>query len=72
MPGEIIAEEIDRPAIFNVAKVARTVGEELLDVGRDTLPCGGRPPRLGRVVERCEASGAIRLEPRANGVLVAV
>jgi len=26
MLGEIIAEEIDRPAVFNVAEVARTVG----------------------------------------------
>jgi hypothetical protein len=41
-------------------------------VGRDTLPCGGRPPRLGRGVEPWEARDAIRLEPRAHGGLVAV
>jgi hypothetical protein len=70
--GEIIAQEIDGPTIFNVAKVAGTVGEELLEVGRDALPGGGRPPRLGGVLQPWEASGPIRLEPGANRVLVAV
>ena len=41
-------------------------------MGRNTRSYGGRPTRLGRVVESWEASGTIRLEPRANGVLVAV
>jgi hypothetical protein len=70
--GEIIAEEIDGPAVFNRAEMAGTVGEELLDLGGDTLPCGGRPSRWGRVMQPPEASAPIRLELGANGVLVAV
>jgi hypothetical protein len=72
MLSKIIAEKIDGPTVFNVAKVAGTVGEELLALGSDALPDEGRPSRLGRVLEPWEASGAIRLEPGANGVLIAV
>ncbi len=45
--GERIAEEIDGPAVFHIVEMAGTVGEEPLDLGGDTLPCGGRPARLG-------------------------
>src|SRR5918911_1046823 len=70
--GEIIAKEIDRPAVFNRAEVAGTVAEELLELLGDVLAFRGRPARLGGVMESCQARAAIGLEPRANGVLVAV
>ena len=70
--GEIIAEEIDRPAVFTRAEVAGTVDEELLELLGDVLAFRGRPSRLGCIMEPCQASDAIRLEPSANGVLVAV
>ena len=38
----------------------------------DVLTFRSRPSRLGGVMEPCQARAAIRLEPRANGVLVAV
>ena len=70
--GERIAEEMDRPAVFHRAAVAGTVDEELLELLGDVLALRSRPSRLGGVMESCQARAAIRLEPRANGVLVAV
>ena len=70
--GEIIAEEIDGPALFSIAEVAGTVGEELRDLYGNALAFCGGAPRLGGIVEPCKALGAIRLEPGANGMLVAL
>lgn len=42
--GEISTEEIHGPAVFNRAEVGGTVGEELLELCRDTLPKSSRPP----------------------------
>ena len=70
--GAIIAEEMDRPAVFHIAEVAGTVDEERLELLGTGLTFRGRPSRLGCVMEPCQARAAIRLEPRANGVLVAV
>jgi hypothetical protein len=52
--------------------VGGTVGEELLDLCRDTLPKSGRTPRWGGVGKAGAASRAVRLEPGAHGVLIAV
>jgi hypothetical protein len=70
--GAIIAEEMDRPAVFHIAEVAGTVDEERLELLGTGLTFRGRPSRLGGVLEPCQARTAIRLEPRAHGVLVAV
>lgn len=70
--GEIIAEEIDGPARFSRAAVAGTVNEEGRDLCGHALAFGGGAPWLGGRVEPCKALGAIRLEPGANGVLIAV
>jgi hypothetical protein len=69
---EIIAEEIDGPALFNRAKVAGTVDEELFELLGDVLAFRGWPPRLGCVMEPWETSGAVCLEPGTNGVFIAV
>jgi len=52
--------------------MAGTVDEELFELLGDVLAFRGRPSWLGGVLEPCQAREAIRLEPRANGVLVAV
>ena len=70
--GEIIADKIDGPALFNRAEMAGTVDEEVLDLCRNALAFGGGTPGLGRIVEPCQTLGAVRLEPGTNGVLVAV
>src|SRR5262249_34871385 len=70
--GAIITEEMDRPAFFNRAEVAGAGGQRLLELLGDVLAFRGRPSRLGRGMEPCQARAAIRLEPSAHGVLVAV
>lgn len=72
MLGKIIAEEIDGPALFNRAEMAGTVDEEVLDLCGNALACCSGAPGVGRFVEPCQTRGAIRLEPGAHGVLVAV
>ena len=70
--GAISAEELDRPAVFHRAAVAGPVDEELLELLGDVLAWRGRPSRLGGGMASCQARDALRLEPRVNGVLVAV
>ena len=36
-----------KPAVFHIAKMARTVTEELLELLGDVLALRGRPARLG-------------------------
>jgi hypothetical protein len=70
--GKIITDESHGPALCNRAEVGGTVGSELLKLCRDALPKSGRSPRLWGVVPAGEARRAIRLEPGAHGMLMAV
>jgi hypothetical protein len=69
---EIIAEESDGPALFNITAVTGTVDEELLDLFGNALAFGGWAPRWRCSAEPGKALCAIGFEPGADGVLVAV
>ena len=70
--NESIAAESDRPPVCTIPAVAGTVDEEPVARRGDALPDGGRPSRLGRLLQPGDARGALRLEPGAPRVLRAV
>jgi hypothetical protein len=67
-----MAYEVHCPAVLNVAKVAGTLGQQRLELGRDVLTFGGWPPKLRGVLQSWESSRLIRVEPGADGVCIAV
>jgi hypothetical protein len=70
--GEIIAEKLDCPPVFNVAEVAGTLGQQALKVGGDELAFGGRTPGLRGVVKSLQSRRLVSFEPGTNSVLIAV
>ena len=70
--GEIMANEVDRPAILDIAEVAGTLGQQVLKLGRDVLAFGGRTPGLRGVLKSWESRSWVSLEPGADGVFIAV
>jgi hypothetical protein len=69
---EIMTDEVDRPAVLNIAEVAGTLGQQALKLGRDVLAFGGRTPGLRGVLKPWESKSLIGFEPGADGVFIAV
>jgi hypothetical protein len=67
-----MTDEVDRPAVLNIAEVARTLGQQVLKVCSDALAFGGRTPGLRGIVKSLESRGLVSFEPGTNGVFIAV
>ena len=67
-----MTDEVHGPAVLNRAKMARTVGQQVLKLCGDALAFGGRTPGLRGVVKAWESSRLVGFEPGANGVFIAV
>ena len=70
--GEIIANEIDGPVRFEVAKVSRRKLEQGLELLIEGLSFGRRPTRLRGTVEPLDALALVSLESGAHGLLIAL
>jgi hypothetical protein len=69
---EIMAYEVDGPALLHRADVAGTLGSQALKVCGDALAFGGWTSGLGGVGQSWESSRLVGFEPGAHGVFMAV
>ena len=69
---EMMADEVDRPALLNIAQVTWALSQQVLKLCGDTLALRGWPSGLRGVLQPWEPSCLIGFEPGANGVFIAV
>jgi hypothetical protein len=59
------------PIKSNIAELAGTLGQQMLQLGGDALAFGSRTPGLEGILQAWESSPLIGFEPGANGVFIA-